>query len=58
MGVGRPARGSAEQVAVFLRALVGIGVDQVQVTFRSRHADDLYDQLEAFGAEVAELVGR
>jgi probable F420-dependent oxidoreductase len=56
--VGRAVHGSAEQVAAFLRALVGIGVDQVQVTFRSRDAHELYDQLRAFGAEVAPLVGR
>jgi Luciferase-like monooxygenase len=56
--VGRAVHGSAEQVAAFLRALVGIGVDQVQVTFRSRDAHELYDQLRAFGTGVAPLVGR
>ncbi|HET6948885.1 MAG TPA: TIGR03619 family F420-dependent LLM class oxidoreductase [Acidimicrobiales bacterium] len=54
--VGRAVHGSPEQIAGFLRALVGFGVDQIQVTFRSRDPHELYDQLRVFGAEVAPRV--
>ena len=56
--VGRAVHGSPEQVAGFLRVLAGFGVDQIQVSFRSRDVHELYDQLRVFGAEVAPLVGR
>jgi probable F420-dependent oxidoreductase len=55
--VGRAVHGSAEQIAAFLRSLAGLGVDQIQVGFRSRDDHELYDQLRIFGAEVAPLVG-
>ena len=48
----RPSRSPS-----FLRVLAGLGVDQIQVAFRSRDVHELYDQLRAFGAEVAPLVG-
>jgi hypothetical protein len=43
-------------VAGFLRVLAGLGVNQIQVAFRSRDAHELYDQIRVFGAEVAPLV--
>lgn len=54
--VGRAVHGSPEQVAAFLRVLAGLGVDQIEVAFRSRDVHELYDQLRTFGAEVAPLV--
>jgi len=56
--VGRAVHGSPEQIAAFLRVLAGFGVDQIQVSFRSRDAHELYDQLRVFGSEVAPLVSR
>jgi probable F420-dependent oxidoreductase len=56
--IGRAVHGSPEQIAGFLRVLAGFGVDQIQVTLRSRDVHELYDQLRVFGAEVAPLVGR
>jgi probable F420-dependent oxidoreductase len=55
--IGRAVHGSPEQIAGFLRVLAGLGVDQIQVTFRSRDVHELYDQLRVFGAEVVPLVG-
>jgi probable F420-dependent oxidoreductase len=55
--IGRAVHGSPEQIAGVLRVLAGLGVDQIQVTFRSRDVHELYDQLRVFGAEVAPLVG-
>jgi len=54
--VGRAVHGSPEQVAGFLRVLAGLGVDQIEVAFRSRDVHELYDQIRLFGAEVAPLV--
>jgi hypothetical protein len=54
--IGRAVTGSPEQVAGFLRVLAGLGVNQIQVGFRSRDAHELYDQIRLFGAEVAPLV--
>lgn len=54
--IGRAVTGSPEQVAGFLRVLAGLGVNQIQVAFRSRDAHELYDQVRVFGAEVAPLV--
>ncbi|HLT70061.1 MAG TPA: LLM class flavin-dependent oxidoreductase [Acidimicrobiales bacterium] len=54
--VGRAVHGSPEQIASFLRSIARLGVDQIQVTFRSRDVHELHDQLRAFGAEVAPLV--
>ena len=50
------ATGSPEQVAEGLRRLRAIGVDHVQVRFRSRSADELVDQITRFGADVWPLV--
>jgi probable F420-dependent oxidoreductase len=54
--IGRAVTGSPEQVAGFLRVLAGLGVNQIQVAFRSRDVHELYDQIRVFGAEVAPLV--
>src|SRR5690606_25627393 len=54
--VGRAVSGSPEQIAGFLRVFAELGVDQIQVAFRSRDAHELCDQLQAFGTEVAPLM--
>ena len=56
--IGRAVHGSPEQIASFLRVLAGLGVDQIQVAFRSRDLYELHDQLRVFGAEVAPLLLR
>ena len=53
---GRCLRGSAEKVAGYLRTYRDLGVDQIQVGFPSRSADELCDQVAAFAADVAPLV--
>lgn len=55
--IGRAVHGSPEQIASFLRVLAGLGVDQIDVAFRSRDAHEQYEQLRVFGAEVAPRVG-
>ncbi|KKD03377.1 TIGR03619 family F420-dependent LLM class oxidoreductase [Streptomyces sp. WM6386] len=59
--VGRPAwevgrrtlTGGPEQLAESLRAYGEMGVDQIQVRFRSRDSGELTDQIAAFGTDVA-----
>ncbi|WP_225824710.1 TIGR03619 family F420-dependent LLM class oxidoreductase [Streptomyces naphthomycinicus] len=52
--VGRHTLGGApEEVAESLRAYRAMGVDQIQVRFRSRSRSELIEQIAAFGAEVA-----
>jgi hypothetical protein len=53
---GRCVRGSAEKVAAYLRTHRDLGVDQIQVGFANRSADELCDQIAAFAAEVVPLV--
>lgn len=53
---GRCVRGPAEKVAGYLRTYRDLGVDQIQVGFVSRSADELCDQIAAFAADVAPLV--
>ena len=53
---GRCVRGSAEKLAAYLRTYRDLGVDQIQVGFVSRSADELCDQIAAFAADVAPLV--
>jgi probable F420-dependent oxidoreductase len=48
--------GSADEIAARLRRYRGIGVDQMQLRFRSRSRDELVDQIEAFGRDVAPLL--
>ncbi|MFI2617972.1 TIGR03619 family F420-dependent LLM class oxidoreductase [Streptomyces sp. NPDC018584] len=59
--VGEPGRpvgrrtlhGEPEALAESLRAYAAMGVDQIQVRFRSRGRDELTDQMRAFAADVA-----
>jgi hypothetical protein len=44
-------------LAAYLSDYVAMGVHQLQVRFRSRSVDELCDQVRAFGAEVAPLLG-
>lgn len=53
---GRCVRGPVDKVAAYLRTYRDLGVDQIQVGFASRTADELCDQIAAFAAEVAPLV--
>ncbi|MFI6008311.1 TIGR03619 family F420-dependent LLM class oxidoreductase [Streptomyces sp. NPDC051243] len=49
----RTLTGRPEVLAESLRAYRAMGVDQIQVRFRSRSRTELTDQIAAFGAEVA-----
>ncbi|MFI6687877.1 LLM class F420-dependent oxidoreductase [Streptomyces sp. NPDC050485] len=49
----RTLTGKPEVLAESLRAYGAMGVDQIQVRFRSRGRTELTDQMAAFGAEVA-----
>ncbi|MEU2154672.1 LLM class F420-dependent oxidoreductase [Streptomyces sp. NPDC019396] len=49
----RTLTGKPEAVAESLRAYGAMGVDQIQVRFRSRSRSELIDQMAAFSAEVA-----
>ncbi|MEU8522649.1 TIGR03619 family F420-dependent LLM class oxidoreductase [Streptomyces sp. NBC_01216] len=49
----RTLTGEAEAVAASLRAYGEMGVQQIQVRFRSRSRTELTDQMAAFAAEVA-----
>lgn len=53
---GRCVRGSAAKVATYLRTYRDMGVDQVQVAFASRSAEEMADQVALFAADVAPLV--
>ncbi|MFE9567639.1 LLM class F420-dependent oxidoreductase [Streptomyces sp. NPDC006692] len=48
----RTLTGKPEALAESLRAYGAMGVDQIQVRFRSRGRDELLDQMAAFGADV------
>jgi probable F420-dependent oxidoreductase len=45
-----------EKVASFLRKFAAVGVNQLQVSFAAASADDLCDQIERFGSEIAPLL--
>ena len=45
--------GEPEKIAERLSSYSRLGVNQLQIRFRSRSADELCDQIRAFGAEVA-----
>ena len=45
--------GAPDKIASYLRSYAEMGVDQVQVRFRSRSAAELCEQITIFGAEVA-----
>ncbi|WP_344539574.1 TIGR03619 family F420-dependent LLM class oxidoreductase [Streptomyces levis] len=49
----RTLAGGPWELAESLRAYRAMGVDQIQVRFRSRDRGELTDQIAAFGAEVA-----
>ncbi|MGW8728405.1 LLM class F420-dependent oxidoreductase [Streptomyces sp. NPDC055808] len=49
----RTLTGKPEALAESLRAYRAMGVDQIQVRFRSRSRSELIDQMGAFGGEVA-----
>ncbi|MGG8405498.1 LLM class F420-dependent oxidoreductase [Streptomyces sp. 12297] len=49
----RTLTGKPEALAESLRGYAALGVDQIQVRFRSRDRAELVDQITAFGAEVA-----
>ena len=44
--------GSADKIAARLRSYAGLGINQLQIRFRSRSADELCDQIRAFGTDV------
>jgi len=52
----RTISGAPEVLAESLRAYGAMGVDQIQVRFRSRSLAELTDQMGEFGAEVAPLL--
>jgi probable F420-dependent oxidoreductase len=52
----RCVRGPADEIAAYLRTYADLGVDQIQVGFVSRSADELCEQIALFSAEVAPLV--
>ncbi len=52
----RTLTGSPDALAESLRAYRAMGVDQIQVRFRSRDVGELTDQMGAFGAEVGPLL--
>ncbi|MFI2203856.1 LLM class F420-dependent oxidoreductase [Streptomyces sp. NPDC020192] len=49
----RTLTGAPEEIAASLTAYRAMGVDQIQVRFRSRSSSELIEQIGAFGAEVA-----
>lgn len=48
--------GAPDVVAARLRRYGGLGVNQLQLRFRSRSVDELCDQIAAFGRDVAPLL--
>ncbi|WP_344524328.1 TIGR03619 family F420-dependent LLM class oxidoreductase [Streptomyces albiaxialis] len=52
----RTLSGKPERIAESLRAYAAMGVQQIQVRFRSRSVSELTDQMAAFGDEVAPLL--
>jgi probable F420-dependent oxidoreductase len=48
--------GEPDRLAGYLREYATMGVDQVQVRFRSRTCDELCDQIRAFAADVMPLL--
>lgn len=52
----RTLSGAAERIADSLREYGAMGVQQIQVRFRSRSRDELVDQMAEFGSAVAPLL--
>jgi len=48
--------GSAEEIAALLRSIRDLGVQHCGVRFRSRSCDELIEQIDRFGREVAPLL--
>ena len=48
--------GAAAELAEILRGIKALGVQHCGVRFRSRSADELIEQIEAFGHDVAPLI--
>ncbi|MGV9450251.1 LLM class F420-dependent oxidoreductase [Streptomyces sp. NPDC003635] len=48
----RTLTGRPDELAESLRAYRAMGVDRIQVRFRSRSRDELVDQIAAFGADI------
>jgi len=48
--------GGADAIAASLRELRAMGASMCGVRFRSRSCDELCDQIDAFGREVAPLL--
>jgi hypothetical protein len=48
--------GNTDKVVGYLQSIRDLGVDQIQVGFKSGSADDLCDQIAAFAADVVPLV--
>ncbi len=48
--------GDPERIARYLNSFAEMGVDQVQVRFRSRSVAELCEQIQRFGADVAPLL--
>lgn len=56
--LNRPCEsGSPEQIAAALNQWASVGVNHLQVRFPSRGADELVDQVTAFGEQVGPLLG-
>lgn len=53
---GRCVHGPSEKIARYLRGLAELGVDQIQVGFRSRTCDELVEQIGRFASEVVPQV--
>ncbi len=49
--------GSPDRLSEYLGEYVDAGIGQIQVRFPSRSADELCDQISAFGEQVIPLVG-
>ncbi len=50
--VGQAISGPPDHIVELLQRIGSVGVDQVQVAFRSRSVDELCDQIEATGRDV------
>ena len=55
-GEARAVTGPADKIAAYLRTHADLGIDQIQVGFVSRSAEEPCDQIATFAADVAPLV--
>jgi probable F420-dependent oxidoreductase len=56
--VGRALTGPADRITEALLGHADIGVDQVQVAFKSRSVDEMCDQISRFGEDIVPHLGR